>query len=509
MNQANRILLNTIAQYIKVIVGAIILLYSTRLVFQQLGDIDYGIYSLIAGLLAFFTFLGTALSRSTQRYLSFSMGGHDSLDLKRVFFNSLFLHFIVATISAIVVFLFEPILFDHYLVITEERLLIAKILYRFLAVGLFFTILQCPYNAAFIAHENIVFVSVLYIAMAILRLAFAFIIIFLDSGTKLLVYGVLMSLSHILEYLVLLIVSTRCYAETKCIKEIKLFDKGIIKEMFLYTLWTAYGAFCIMGRSQGYSLVINRYMGLAVNASYGIASQVAGQVNNLVYSVSNAVSPVISRSEGAMERDRMIYFSYESSKLSLISYALIAMPLIVEMRYILTIWLGSIPDYAVEIITIILISSFLDTVASGLRTGIQAIGNIATFSKVVYTIKVFSLPLAFFLCRITTNIYASFLPFLISELIGTISTVYYFSKYTQTTQRNAYSKILIISLPTVLVSVLTCIILHCIISTDSFIKLIIICIISILSSLMIAYFTALDIKEKKYIKKIITKWHHS
>ncbi len=507
MNQANRILLNTIAQYIKVVVGAILLLYSTRLVYQQLGDIDYGIYSLIAGLLAFFSFLGTALSRSTQRYLSYSMGGKDSFDSRRVFFNASFLHLIVAAVSSLVVLLLEPILFNHYLVITEERLLIARILYRSLAVGLFFTIIQCPYNAAFIAHENIVFVSVLYIGMAVLRLAFAFLIIFLESGSKLLVYGVLMSFSHVLEYLILLIFSTRFYEETRCIKERNLFDKSVVKDMFLYTLWTAYGAFCIMGRSQGYSLVINRYMGLAVNASYGIASQVAGQVNNLVYSVSNAVSPVITRSEGAMERDRMIYYSYESSKLSLISYSLIAMPLIVEMKYILNIWLGAIPEYAVEIIVVILISSFLDTLASGLRTGIQAIGNIATFSKVVYTIKVISLPLAFILCSITSNIYISFAPYLLSELVGTISTVYFFAKYTQTSQLNAYKGVLIISLPTVLVSIITCIVLHSLITYDSFVKLLIVCVVSVFLSILMAYFTALDSKEKKYIKKVLSRWH--
>lgn len=499
MNQANRILLNTIAQYVKVIVGAVILLYSTRLVYQQLGDIDYGIYSLIAGLLAFFTFLGTALSRSTQRFLSYSMGSKEQLNAQSVFFNAFWLHILVALISALIVIALEPLLFNHYLVINEDRLLIAKVLYRFLAIGLFFTIAQCPYNAAFVAHENIVFISILYISMAIFRLAVAIVIIFFESGTKLLVYGILMSLSHVLEFVILAIFSSKYYNETKCIKQKELYNPTLIKEMFMYTFWTAYGAFCIMGRSQGYSLVINKNIGLAVNASYGIASQVAGQVNNLVYSVSNAVSPVITRFEGAMERDKMIYYSYESSKLSLISFALLAIPLIVEMKYILTIWLGSIPEYVVEIVTLMLISSFMDTIASGLRTGIQAIGKIAAFSKVVYTIKILSLPLAFILCRYYHNIYICFSPYLISEMLGSISTVYFFSKYTNTKQWDVYCSILFKSLPTVFVSLIICILSHRLLAVESFFKLVFICFISIGFSLIAAFFTAFDDKEKNYI----------
>lgn len=507
MNQANRILLNTIAQYVKVIVGAILLLYSTRLVYQQLGDIDYGIYSLIAGLLAFFTFLGTALSRSTQRYLSFAMGAKQGLSSESVFYNAFWLHIVVATISSLVVLSLEPLLFNHYLVISDDKIYVARVLYRCLAVGLFFTIIQCPYNAAFVAHENIVFISVLYISMAVLRLVFAIIIIYLSEDVKLLVYGVLMSLSHVVEFAVLSFFSSRYYVEVKCVAKKSLYSLSLIKEMLFYTLWTGYGAFCIMGRSQGYSLVINRNIGLSVNASYGIASQVAGQVNNLVYSISNAVSPVIARSEGAMERDKMVYYSYESSKLSLISFALIAFPLIVEMSYILRLWLGSIPEYAVEIVTIILISSLLDTIASGLRTGIQAIGNIATFSKVVYTIKVISIPVAFALCRLNQNVFLCFAPYLISELIGSILTVYYFSKYSQTKQSEAYKCILLKALPTVLTSLLASILCHELVKSESFIKLLFVCVVSIGLSIIVSYFTALDNKEKNYIKSFVSKWY--
>jgi O-antigen/teichoic acid export membrane protein len=60
MQSANKVLLNTGILYIKILITAIISLYSTRLVIEGLGIQDFGIYNLVNGLIAMLSFLNAA-----------------------------------------------------------------------------------------------------------------------------------------------------------------------------------------------------------------------------------------------------------------------------------------------------------------------------------------------------------------------------------------------------------------------------------------------------------------
>ena len=53
-------------------------LYTSRLVLDALGVVDYGIYSLVGGMVMLFAFLNSAMASATQRYLSFDIGRNDN-----------------------------------------------------------------------------------------------------------------------------------------------------------------------------------------------------------------------------------------------------------------------------------------------------------------------------------------------------------------------------------------------------------------------------------------------
>ena len=88
MNQINRVIINTVAQYVRIVSVIFITLYSTRIVLSELGNSDFGLYSLIGSGLAFLSFLNTTIIKSTQRYLSFYIGKDDFKYQKKVLFNS-------------------------------------------------------------------------------------------------------------------------------------------------------------------------------------------------------------------------------------------------------------------------------------------------------------------------------------------------------------------------------------------------------------------------------------
>ena len=105
MNPAKRIVINTVAQYSRSIINIILSLYSTRLILAALGVSDFGIYSIIGGVVAMLGFITNALVVTTQRYVSFHYGQEDMDAVRKVFSNSLLIHAVFAIILSLILFL--------------------------------------------------------------------------------------------------------------------------------------------------------------------------------------------------------------------------------------------------------------------------------------------------------------------------------------------------------------------------------------------------------------------
>lgn len=427
MRQSSRIFVNTIAQYLRIIIVVVITLYSTRIVLKELGQDDFGLYSLVGSLLAFLTFLNTTLTRSTQRFLSFYMGKKDLYFQRKVLFTSLTLHLFISLFTALVALLLEPLLFDAFLNITKDKIQVAKALYRLMILNVFFVMNVTPFNAVFISHENIIFTSFVYVVLAFLKLLAAIILQYF-SEDLLLIYGAAITFISLFEFILYFGTARYKYEECRHFFSFRFFDNQLLKKILSFSWWNAYGTLCILGRNQGYAFVINKFINLSVNASYGIATQVSGQVTNLIYSVSNAISPVIMRLEGAKDRNGVIYFSRIASKVSFILFVLLAIPAIAEMKTLLKWWLGDIPNYTISFVIYIMIASLCDSIAVGFRTGIQAIGEIKKFSLYVYSIKLLVIPLAVWMLIKDISPNYIFIPYVAFELLGSLMTIAIFCR---------------------------------------------------------------------------------
>ena len=80
MGQGKSIIINTAALYVKIVIAGVVTLLSTRVALKLLGVDDFGLYNLIAGIIAMLSFLNGALLVSTQRFLSVAMGKGASIN---------------------------------------------------------------------------------------------------------------------------------------------------------------------------------------------------------------------------------------------------------------------------------------------------------------------------------------------------------------------------------------------------------------------------------------------
>lgn len=74
MQTANRVAINTIVQYTRLVLNLVIALVSVRIILNSLGASDYGVYDVVGGVITLLGFLNSSLSQTSIRYLSVSLG---------------------------------------------------------------------------------------------------------------------------------------------------------------------------------------------------------------------------------------------------------------------------------------------------------------------------------------------------------------------------------------------------------------------------------------------------
>ena len=125
-----RIATNTILLYIRMLLTMAVSLYTSRVILNALGVEDYGIYSVVGGIITMFTFINSAMVSSTQRYLNFELEIGNENRLRSVFNTSLQIH---ALISIVIIILGETVgvwFLLEKLVIPESRITAAMWVYQ-------------------------------------------------------------------------------------------------------------------------------------------------------------------------------------------------------------------------------------------------------------------------------------------------------------------------------------------------------------------------------------------
>ena len=83
---------NTLALYFRMLFTMFVSLYTSRVVLNALGVSDFGVYNVVGGMVAIFSFLNGTMSAATQRFLSYAIGKGDNEQLMKIFNMTIFIH---------------------------------------------------------------------------------------------------------------------------------------------------------------------------------------------------------------------------------------------------------------------------------------------------------------------------------------------------------------------------------------------------------------------------------
>lgn len=388
-----RIAKNTLMLYVRMLFGMLVSLYTSRVVLQALGVEDYGIYNVVGGFVAMFSLLSGSLSAAVSRFLTFELGRGNQERLKKVFSSALYIH---ALLALVIFILSETIgiwFLNNQMNIPTERYIAANLVFQFSLFSFLLGLFSVPYNASIVSHERMGIFALIGISDIFLQLG---IVLYIAFGTfyadRLILYSFLIIVKGTL---------IQCFYFFYCRKHFEecrfslLGDKAILKEMTGFASWNFIGSSSAILRDHGVNILLNLFYGPALNAARGIASQVSNAIGAFVSNFMVALNPQITKSYAAKEYEYTFSLIFKGARFSFYLLLLLALPILLNTKYVLSVWLHTVPEHTILFVQLVLIFVMLESISNPLITVMLATGNIRKYQIIVGGVQMMNFPLSY------------------------------------------------------------------------------------------------------------------
>ena len=413
---SGRIAKNTLMLYVRMVIILGVSLYTSRVILEVLGIDDYGLYSLIAGILTLFSFISQSFIEATQRFFNVAIGRGETARQGSVYVMSVNIFLLFSLFLLLVGETLGIWYLHHYLNVPAGRENAAFWVYQISLLTLIVQFFRIPDNALIISYEKMSFYAWSSILEAVLKLLIVYALTVFHAD-KLILYVLL----YLVTTLVInLIYRVHCRRAFPFCRYRPLWDAELGREMMKFSGWTMLNSGTRTVTLQLENIFLNRFYSVAVNAARGVASQVYNAVNQFITNFQTAFRPQLIKTYAAGEQKEHIQLLYESSKISFCLFLVVVIPVIYNLEALLTVWLVEVPAYTREFCVYVLIAYLADALAHPLTTSIMANGNIKGIQVTTSLVFVIQL-LASYL-----SLKAGWPPYIVSVYIMVSHTIHYF-----------------------------------------------------------------------------------
>jgi O-antigen/teichoic acid export membrane protein len=488
-----RIAKNTLLLYFRMIVVSLVSLFTTRIMLEQLGVENFGIYNVVGGIVGFLGMLNGSMTSATQRFLAFELGSGDVKSYNRVFSMLLTIFIALSLVLMIVAIAIGPWLINDFIVIPDEKRSVAMWVYYFSVVTFFVSLISIPYMSSIIAHEKMGIYAFMSFIEVIFKLLLVY-VLYISAFDKLLTYGFL---TMCVAFVITMSYCVYCIYKIKGCNYHFFWEKALFRQLLSYISWNLFGSVTTILNYQGQTLILNLFFGPLVNAAKAISDKINGIVVSFSTNFYMAVRPQIIKSYASGDHDYMFKLVNRSSKFSFYLLFFVTLPLIILMQKILTLWLGAnqVTDNMIVFSQLMLVFSLVNVFESPITTMIQATGNIRKYEIIIGSGVLLVLPICFFLFKIGFPAYyslivlisifiiAQFFRLLIAKQQVGLSIRYYFN--------SVFVPVIISAAPSAILSYYLCKFFP-----DNFFGIIYSAVTCLLISLLFVFFLGLDKSEK-------------
>lgn len=400
--------------------------FTTRVVLDKLGVTDYGLYNVIGGFVSMFAVLNSVLQSATRRFMSISIGRGEKEQINDTFSTSFVLHLLIGFFVVLALETLGLWLLNTQLNIPEGRESAANWVYQFSVFSVFLAVTQTPYTAAVTSHEYFNVYAYMSIFDVVAKLGILFLLVFLPFD-KLIVYAFLMCSVNFLNIMIYRIYCNRKFEECGFSLHV---NKPLFKQMLLFSGWDSLGNVSAVVNNHGLSILLNMFFNTAVNASRGLAATVSSTISTFVSGFISAAEPQLAKlySKGEMERFERLIFNV--SQYTLFMLAIIAVPVLLELEYVLQLWLNTVPDYTASFVKITVLAAFIQYSNLMLLKGIVAIGKVKQITTMTTPMYFIHLPLVWITLEMGWSPTMVYWVGMIPSFLGLSMNLYILNKYT-------------------------------------------------------------------------------
>lgn len=494
-----RIAKNSILLYVRMLFTMWFNLWATRLVLANLGVDDMGVYGVVGSIVSFFSVLTGGVTSAIQRFITFELGRADGKP-DRVFSTSVNIVMAIAILLVIVLEIFGFLFLDDVINIPANRHEAAFWVYQLSVVTAIVNLISIPYNAVIVAHERMDAYATISILQVLMNWGAAFCLSWLTQDERLVVYAILLTLAGVIIRVIYQVYCTVKFPESRYHY---ILDWPLIKQIGTFTGISTTSNIIQSAAAQGIILVINWNFGVGINAVYQIALQLKNSVLSFGMNIFKAISPQITKTyaDGDMQRHEKLVYS--GSKVEIYMILLILIPFIFRANYIMHLWLGRVPEYAVSFCVC---SIFLSLTYAGfepIRTAVLATNRIFKFMIIpdsVYLVTV--LGFSYLVAKLFESPLLMMATVVMLDIFSCALRVLYARKVSFLRIRPLLKNVLWPIIKVICSSSLVCLMLS-LITREDIMGLLLLLVINSISMLAIIYWQGINDTEKYVVKNIL------
>lgn len=494
-----RIAKNTMLLYIRMFFSLVVSLYTSRVVLNTLGIVDYGVYNTVAGFVTMFAFLNSTLSASIQRFYNFEGARDGKEGYKKVYSAGILIHAIVMLIILVLLETVGIWYVNNVMVVPEDRLASANIVLQFSVASLCLLVMTIPYIGAVMASERMDFYAIVSVTDTLFKLFCVLALPYLPYD-KLSTYGALLLFISVVDFLAYSI-----YAKRKVLRfKLELHvDKSLIRQLLSFSGWNVIGTFAFMLKGQALNMLLNYFFGPVINAARGIAYQINGAISSFSSNIVVAYRPQIVQAYSRGEGSRVNFLFFSQSKICFALIALLITPVIIDINYILGIWLGdAVPQYTAIFAILVLLDSLVCTLNAPCTQVVFATGNIKSYQIASSCVNLLLLPACWLFLYLGFDVTSTFVITIVFSVLNQIVCVIQMLKVFNLNVRQYLLNVIIPCMTFITLCSLPGYLVY-INMNESILRLVCIVSVSVFWGCILTYLLLLDRNEKKRITTMI------
>lgn len=373
--RSRRIARNTILLYGRSIIIMIIAFYTSRLVLEALGIDNFGVYSLVGGIIGFAYIFRLTMEESCRRYIAHALGSGEG-DLSRIFSSIVNVHLLAALIAVAALEAGGLLFLNFWADIPAGSHGAANRVLQCAIFGVFANLMTAPYEGLITAHERMRVFAAGSIAEALAKLAICFALL-RYGGDRLRLYALLMAGVAAGLWIFYAAYCRVRYPQVRYRPRVG--GKGM-RGIMAFSGWTMLESGTVILNTNGVTMLINAFFGVAFNATYGVVMSVNHCVSSFVLNFTVAYTPQITKSYAAGDLGYCFELANRTARYSWYVMLVFMVPVSIEAGWFLRLWLTEVPPMGAAFVRLMLFQTLMALASQNLLKILQANGNLRAYS---------------------------------------------------------------------------------------------------------------------------------